>query len=363
MKNFFKQKTVSFAQAKLKAIIAIAIIAVIGFFSVSCELDDGSNQGYKDDFNSLNGIWYGKDYVVVTIRGNTGYITQIYSSNLLYLDALTKNFNTSNIRIGEPKFRNLTPTGGYRTWTGEELTVYYNGDIATGTTWEPTTIVLSDDGLEFYRNTPGAVDPFRTWTRGTGGLYPPDTPEWLRTTGATVNRISLSWEKIANAEGYYVYRSSSYNGHYDRVGNTKSTSYTDTGLTANKVYYYKVSAFNRLGESSQSGYVYATTLYDGTTYITISGTPRVGQTLTVKSAGSGWQSNSYMWGYNRYSDDPEGTFTMISGETGSTFTITSDYKGRYIRAFRRHPSGNWVGTSGSIYGQHMYSSNFLGPIQ
>jgi hypothetical protein len=186
--------------------------------------------------------------------------------------------------------------------------------------------------------------------------YPPYTPEWLRTTGATVSSISLQWERVQNADGYNVYRSSSYNGHYTQVGSTPSTSYTNTGLNSDATWYYKVTAYNRAGESSRSDYTYQTTLHDGTTYLQISGTPRVGQTLSARSVGSGWSSNSYIWGWN---DEINGTFWSIRGETGSTYTITSDHRGHYIRAFRWHPSGNWLWNNT----ENEFASNFLGPVQ
>jgi hypothetical protein len=37
-----------------------------------------------------------------------------------------------------------------------------------------------------------------------GSPYPPYTPEWLRTTGATVSSISIAWERVQNADGYNV---------------------------------------------------------------------------------------------------------------------------------------------------------------
>jgi hypothetical protein len=185
----------------------------------------------------------------------------------------------------------------------------------------------------------------------------PDTPTGLVTTGATVNSITLSWSPVTDADGYYVYRSSSATGSYDEVGSPSSAEYTDTGLSANTIYYYKVAAYNIGGISDQSDYIYAITLSNATNNIIVSGTPRVGNTLTVTSTtGSGWGSTNYLWGYNT---SATGTFTVISGATGSTYKITSDYSGKYIRAFRAHTQGDWTHTSGTTY----YSSNYIGPIQ
>jgi hypothetical protein len=186
--------------------------------------------------------------------------------------------------------------------------------------------------------------------------YAPDTPTGLYTSGATTNSISLDWDSSSGARGYYVYRSSSYNGTYSRVDSTSSSSYRDTGRSPNTVYYYRVAAYNGAGESSRTDYIYAVTLSDATFYISISGTPRVGSTLYASSSGSGWSSNTYFWGYA--SSSSATTYNIISRNNNGSFTIPSGYSGDYIRAFRYHPSGNWEDSYGKNYG-----SNFIGPIQ
>ncbi len=57
--------------------------------------------------------------------------------------------------------------------------------------------------------------------------------------------VKISWNKIGNAAGYVVYRSTSKTGTYKKIGSTtgcNSTSYTDKTVTAGKKYYYKVKA-------------------------------------------------------------------------------------------------------------------------
>jgi hypothetical protein len=184
----------------------------------------------------------------------------------------------------------------------------------------------------------------------------PDTPTGLVTTGATVSSITLSWSSVSGADGYYVYRSSGADGSYNQVGSPSSASYTDTGLSANSTYYYKVAAYNAGGTSDQSDYIYAVTLSNAVNSVTISGTPRVGATLTASSTGIGWDSDYYDWSYAESGDAK--LYKDIVTNHGSTFTIPSDYAGKYIRAFRRHSSGGW--TQGSL---KFYGSNFIGPIQ
>jgi len=78
-------------------------------------------------------------------------------------------------------------------------------------------------------------------------------------SSASSGSINVSWSSVSGANVYYVYRSSSASGYYNMIGTAYTTSYTDTGLSANTTYYYKVSASNSYGEGSQSSYTYATT--------------------------------------------------------------------------------------------------------
>jgi hypothetical protein len=197
---------------------------------------------------------------------------------------------------------------------------------------------------------------------------PPNTstlsaPTGLITTGATASSVSISWSSVFGATGYHVYRSSSSTGNYSRVGTSTLTTYKNTGLSSGTTYYYKVAAYDSTGTGSQSSYIYAATQSSSTFSITISGTPKTGQTLTAVTTGTGW-TGDFMWGYADSGN--ANTYSLISSATGSTFTITSSYTGKYIRAFRYHPSGTWnkIDSSGKVIpGTSNFPSNFLGPVQ
>jgi uncharacterized repeat protein (TIGR02543 family) len=69
-------------------------------------------------------------------------------------------------------------------------------------------------------------------------------------------RCNLSWSGIPGAAGYYIYRSLSASGTYDKIATITSGTYcSDYSMPAGKVYYYKVSAFNSLGEGPVSSYM------------------------------------------------------------------------------------------------------------
>jgi subtilisin family serine protease len=63
---------------------------------------------------------------------------------------------------------------------------------------------------------------------------------------AAKGKITASWNKVAGATGYRVFRATSKTGTYTRIKsitNGNTLSYADTSVTAGKTYYYKVRAY------------------------------------------------------------------------------------------------------------------------
>lgn len=84
----------------------------------------------------------------------------------------------------------------------------------------------------------------------------PGTPTLSVTAGA--KKADLKWNKQAGATGYVVYMATSKNGTYKKIAAVKGStkvSYTKTGLTKGKTYYFKVAAFKTAdGKNIYSGY-------------------------------------------------------------------------------------------------------------
>lgn len=56
------------------------------------------------------------------------------------------------------------------------------------------------------------------------------------------NSIKLSWNEVATATSYKVYRATSKKGTYKKLATVKTTTYTDKGVKTGKNYYYKIKA-------------------------------------------------------------------------------------------------------------------------
>ncbi|HEV6965703.1 cellulase family glycosylhydrolase, partial [Roseateles sp.] len=157
-------------------------------------------------------------------------------------------------------------TGDAKTWN-KASTLYWNKyavDSAQGHGLSP-----------FYWSTPDS--PFRYSDRAilddavvqvlTGGTAPPP-PNGVpaAVTGLTAqasgaSQVDLSWQAVAGATSYQLYRSAQSGGQPDQasVSAISGTRYSDTGLNAGTTYHYKVVAVNASGVSGQSPEVHAST--------------------------------------------------------------------------------------------------------
>jgi beta-glucanase (GH16 family) len=94
-----------------------------------------------------------------------------------------------------------------------------------------------------------------------GAIAPPAAPTGVAASAPNSGQINLSWNAVAGATSYNIYRSTTPGGEGAtpyRTGIT-SNSFADTGLLGNSTYYYKVATVNTLGTSGLSAEAHATT--------------------------------------------------------------------------------------------------------
>jgi len=85
----------------------------------------------------------------------------------------------------------------------------------------------------------------------------PSTPTGVAATPGN-NQVALVWSASADATGYAISRGTAMSGPYASIGESNSTSFTDTSATNGTAYYYVVSASNAMGSSANSAAVAAT---------------------------------------------------------------------------------------------------------
>jgi fibronectin type 3 domain-containing protein len=74
--------------------------------------------------------------------------------------------------------------------------------------------------------------------------------------------VDLTWQSTPGAKSYNVYRSTSANGKFVKIGSSNSHDFRDVdpSLGFSATYFYRISATNQSGEGAQSSQVKVTTL-------------------------------------------------------------------------------------------------------
>ena len=91
---------------------------------------------------------------------------------------------------------------------------------------------------------------------------PPAAPPDLAAGSVTYNSLQLTWtDNATTEEGFNVERSADSLSGYAQIGTTglNVTSYNDNSLTADTRYFYRVRAYNAIGNSAYSNIVGVTT--------------------------------------------------------------------------------------------------------
>ena len=233
--------------------------------------------------------------------------------------------------------RAIHPTGTFVTITGDTG--------SADTTYTDETV--EPDKEYVYRikaiNEHGQVSEMSDWRRiDTPSIPVPDKPTGLSAV-VSYNTVTITWDdpQDDSITGYVILRRDRAihpTGTFVTItGDTGSadTAYTDDTVEPDREYVYRIKAINEHGEVSEMsdwvrGFTPAAPPTDSpaTGEPTISGTVRVGQTLTVDTSGIADADglNNAVFAYQWLSDDAD-----IGGATGSTYTLVDDDEGRTIK--------------------------------
>lgn len=125
-------------------------------------------------------------------------------------------------------------------------TKYYEQNITLGSSYEYKVTALTADG---YESAPTNVEKV-VMLDPTAPI--PAAPINLRVSAISKNSVTVNWEAVPGAVVYNVYRAKNENGTYVKVGSSKNLQYTDSTVTTNINYYYKVQAVSAGGPSTLS---------------------------------------------------------------------------------------------------------------
>ncbi len=178
-------------------------------------------------------------------------------------------YSTTNPGTCNTTFGTRAPaSGGSSLGSGTSGVGYAQGisGLAAGTTYYVCAIAQNSVGT-----TTGSVQSFTTTPAA------PSAPTGLDATNVSGTQNDLTWtDASSNEDGFKVERSTN-GGAYTQIATTSAgaTSYSDTGVSADNTYSYRVRAYNAGGNSSYSNtdsVITATVVPNDPTSLTASGT-------------------------------------------------------------------------------------------
>ena len=186
----------------------------------------------------------------------------------------------------------------------------------------------------------------KAWVNGGWNAWSNDDAVYATPVGGTDVRnvkavpgngqVTLTWDAVENAEDYVVY--SYVDGGYNKLGYSKTNSFTATGLTNGKKYGFIVKAWVNGGWNAWSNddAVYATPV-GGTDVRNVKAVPGNGQVALT------WDKVSGATNYVIYSY-ADGKYTKQGYSDTTSFTVTGLTNGKeYGFIVRSYANGTWCG--------------------
>ena len=196
----------------------------------------------------------GRYAVKVTLKGNySGSKTLYFDIVPAQVTKLKATQTTSSITLSWSKVAGSNMR--YYVFSYNLSTKKYKSlGCTTGTS---CTVKKLSSGTTYYYAVQAYNTTAKKWGKASATLTTatkPGTPTLKAVAGT--KKATLSWNKQNGATGYVLYMSTSKNGSYSKIatlkGNTK-VSYTKTGLTTGKYYYFKVIAYKTVGSTNIYG--------------------------------------------------------------------------------------------------------------
>lgn len=209
----------------------------------------------------------------------------------------TVNYNTINLSWNEVEgateyfiYRKTSSSSKYTMIASTKELTYSDDSVKTGTTYN--YIVKASNDYTYTNSNKYTIKSI------------PGTVNEITLT-ESYNSVTLKWNKVDGATGYYIYRATSLNGKYTKIGSTTKLNYKNSSLTTNKTYYYKVVAYKTVNKKAVLGK--ESTIISATPYL-----------KTTK-----------VTGYNTYYEYARIFWTKVTGASAYRVYRSSTENGKY----------------------------------
>jgi titin len=231
---------------------------------------------------------------------------------------------------------NLTPK---LEWNASSGAVSYGVQVATSSSF--TTLLVNETGIAdlYYDIASGTLnwdttyywrlnarDSFSSTSTWSAYWYfktavgpPPNAPSNLVATPISSSRIDLSWQDNSSDETGFKIERKTGSGSYSQIANVGAgvTSYSNSGLSTSTTYYYRVRAYNAVGNSEYSSEASAATLPPPPPAPTLK-SPASASTVPNLTPRLEWNASSGAVSYGIQVSTSSGFTILIINETGIT---------------------------------------------
>ena len=212
---------------------------------------------------------FGTDNSIFVVGGTTAKITQsgtvppviIAPTNLTATPSGSSTINLSWLdnAANETNYilqRSLSQGSGFSTIAtlAANIKTYSNTGLSSSTTYYYKVQAINATTSSAWSNVAYATTP-------TPPLTKPSPPSNLTAVATGCNAILLNWiDNSTNETSFEIRRATTVSGTYSTIATVTSniTTYTNTGLTKGKKYYYMVRAVNSAGSSALTSKANAT---------------------------------------------------------------------------------------------------------
>jgi hypothetical protein len=309
-------------------IIAFLVFPLVAFAAGNIDPDnDGSQYAWGENVGWINFEPSQGEGVTVTNSAVTG---KAWGENIGWINLSPATGGVVNDGNG-----NLS---GYA-W-GENVEWINFGPTNAGVKIDPATGAFNGkawgENIGWINFAPNGA-PIKTSWRGS-----PLAPSSLMVRPISSTSIVLSWkDNSSNEDGFKIYRKkgacdSAYSWSQITTKEANATSYTNTGLTPDTTYSYRVRAYNAVGNSAYSNCASAKTA--------LSGTPKAPTNLKATSTSASqikltWKDNS----------TDETSFKIYRKEGTSSWSLLATKGKNIVSHTDTGASGNTASTTYSYY--------------
>jgi hypothetical protein len=205
---------------------------------------------------------------------------------------------------------------------------------------------------------------------------PPASPTSLSASSASSSSIKLTWHDNSVRESGYKIERSTDGRNFSQIASVGAsvTSYTNSGLSSGKKYYYRVRAYNAYGNSSFTNVASATTgSSSSSSGSTLTIPPAAPSSLSASSASSSsikltWHDNSTRENGYKIERSTDGkTFSQIAtvGASVTSYTNSSLSSGKKyyyrVRAYNTYGNSSFTNTAYATTGSSSSSGGTSSP--